>query len=460
MENIDLAKIHKIFFVGIGGIGISAAARLLHAQGKEVSGSDLVANEITEQLIGEGIKVSFLQAGDNIDKNFDLVVYTVAAPEDNPDRQAAKKLGIRELTYPQLLGLMMDGLYPLGVCGTNGKTTVTAMMGLIFKRADLDPTIVLGGKADYLGGNSILGKSKYFIFESDEYRRAFDNYNPMIAVVTYIASDHLDYYPDLEAIKSAFKDYLHRVPAEGVIFINADDENSLDCALGAQARQITFGLDSPADLMATNIRLDDGVQRFDLFWQGKILGELALSLPAKYNIYDALAAIGPALYLGVDFEIIQSAVSEFKGSWRRFERLGRINGASVVADFAHTPDAVAQTIVAAKEFFNGKVLTIFQPHQYSRTKNFFTPFAEALCLADKAIIMDIYYVVGREKPEDFDVSGEKLALLAKDSGGNVSYGGTDLFSVISQEDLKDYKAVLILGAGDIYGSAKKLKFDS
>ncbi len=458
MDKIDLSKIKKIFFIGIGGIGISAAARLLKFQGKEVWGSDLSSGEITEQLVDEGIKVLIPQVAENITVDFGLVVYTVAVPEDNPERQAAKNLNIPELTYPQLLGLMMEGLYPLGVCGTNGKTTTTALLGLIFKTAGLDPTVVLGGKADYLGGNSILGKGKYFIFESDEYRRAFDNYNPMMAVVTYVTADHLDFYQNIDGVKQAFHDYLIRVPAEGAIFVNADDENSLDVSSEAKARKITFGIDHEADLMARNIRLENGSQIFDLVWRDETLAELTLNLPAKYNIYNVLAAVGPALSCGIEIEVIKRAVAEFRGSWRRFERLGKIKGVPVIADYAHTPDAVAKTISACQEFFGGKILAIFQPHQYARTKDFFDEFAESLADADKAIVMDIFYVAGRERPEDFDVNAEKLAIASFKLGGNVVYGGSDLAEVINKEDLEKYKAVLILGAGDMYNSAKKLIF--
>ena len=337
MSNINLKKINKVFFIGIGGIGISATARILNQQGKIILGSDAAASEITQQLEREGIKVVIPQSADNIKPGIDLVVYTVAVTEDNPERQKAKKLNIPQITYPQLLGILTGNKYAIGVSGTNGKTTTSAMLGLIFMEAGLDPTIVIGGKTDCFGGNSRLGQGDYFIFESDEYRRAFTNYNPKMAVVTYIEADHLDYYKDLNDIKSAFSDYLKRVPADGFIFINSDDQESAEVIKKCPARIITFGIDNPADIGARNIKVENRRQFFDVYYQGKNLGEIVLPVPAKYNIYNALAAMGPALTLGVDFKIIQKTLKEFQGTWRRFEKLGKLGSPPRLASASDRP---------------------------------------------------------------------------------------------------------------------------
>ncbi len=457
-ENINLNKINKIFFIGIGGIGISAAARILKEQGKEILGSDAVASEITEQLKNEGIKVFIPQAEENISADIDLAVYTVAAPEDNPERQKAKQLGVTEITYPQLLGLLMRDKFGIGISGTNGKTTTTAMIGKIFMAAGLDPTIVVGSKVDYLNGNSRAGQGKHFIFESDEYRRAFDNYQPRVAVITYIIADHLDYYKDLAEIRAAFGSYLKRAPADGFIIINNDDENSLAAAKDCQAKIISYGIENEAEVQAKNIQIADGRQTFDLFAGGKNLGQIVLPLPARYNIYNALAAIVAARTQNIDLEIIKSALADFHGAWRRFERLGKSGETEIITDYAHTPDAVRKTILAAKEFYpEKKILIVFQPHQYNRTKNFFEDFAGSFSEAKKVIIPDIYYVAGRENPADFDVNSEKLVEAVREKGVDAEYGG-DLASAENsiREKLNDFDAVLIMGAGDVYELAKKL----
>lgn len=457
-QNINLKNINKIFFSGIGGIGISAAARILNQQGKIVVGSDAVLTEITDQLVDEGIKVLIPQVAENVTADFDLFVHTVAIPEDNPERVTAKKLGIPQMTYPELLGELMANRYGIGVSGTNGKTTTTCILGLIFMSAGLDPTVVVGGKTEHFGGNSRIGLSDYFIFESDEYRRAFVNYEPKMAVVTYITADHLDYYKDLADIKSAFREYLARVPEDGYLFINADDANSMEVSEGCHAKRVTFGIDNNADVMAKNISVKDGQQMFDLYYLGKLLGEIILSVPAKYNVYNALAAISPALLRGVDFAVIQKTVIQFKGSWRRFEKIGTLGDTEFIADFAHTPDAVAQTISAIKDFYPGKkCLIIFQPHQYSRTKNFFDEFATSFDQADTAVILDIYYVVGRENPADFDVDAKKLTEAIKARGVDARYGdGWSLEQLSKTINLSDYDIAIIMGAGDLYNGAKKM----
>ncbi len=421
---MNLESCNKIYFIGIGGIGISAVARILHQQGKTVLGSDAARSEITEQLEAEGIKVFSPQQARNISEDIDLAIYSVAVPEDNVERMKAKRLEIPQITYPQLLGELMKGRYGIGVSGTNGKTTTTAMIGLIFLKAGLDPTIVIGGKTSHFGGNSRVGQGQYFIFESDEYRRAFDNYSPQAAVVTYIAADHLDYYKNLDDIKKAFHDYLARVPRDGFIIINTDDPNSLEAAANSQAKNITFGIEQAADYQAKNIKQESGRQTFDLYAQGKTMGEISLQIPARYNIYNALAAVALALSLGIDFKIVRKTLDEFSGTWRRFEKLGRLGRAIIIADYAHTPDAVAKTIAATREFYpNKSILAVFQPHQYNRTKNFFNDFVLSLGAADEIIVPDIFYVKGRENPADFDVSSEKLAAAIKERGLAARAGG-------------------------------------
>ena len=450
---IDLSKINKIYFIGIGGLGLSAVARILNQLGKEVAGSDAVESEITVQLEKEGINVFISQSADHIPLDADLVVYTVAISENNPERQRAAELNIPQLTYPELLGLLMVGKFGIGLSGTDGKTTTTAMLGKIFLTADLDPTIVIGSKVDYLGGNSRAGEDKYFIFESDEYKKAFHNYQPQIAAITNIRADHLDVYKDLEEIKSAFAYYLTRVPEDGLIVVNNDDANSLEVVSDVKARVVTYAIDADADIKAVDISYKEGRQKFKVLKNNEILGEVRLIIPGRYNVYNALAAIAIALNEGIDFAIIAKALEDFKGAWRRFEKLGVKNGTEIITDYAHTPEGLRQVIGATSEFYpKNKILFVFQPHQYNRTKNFLADFVSALKTADNMVVADIFYVAGRENPEDFDVSSQ---LLAEKAGAN--YGGNLAETEkLLKEKIGDFDVIILIGAGDIYNVAKNL----
>lgn len=450
---IDLAKINKIFFIGIGGIGISATARILHQLGRDVSGSDLAASEITSQLEKEGINVFIPQKAENIPLDADLIVYTVAIGLDNPEKKRADELLISQMTYPQLLGLLMKDKLGIGISGTDGKTTTTAMLGQIFMAADLDPTIVVGSKVDYLDGNARIGQSQYFIFESDEYKKAFHNYFPKIAAITNIRADHLDVYKDLSDIKEAFAYYLSGVPIDGLVVINGDDANSLEVAGSCQAKKITYAIDNLADIKAVDIKVENEKQKFKVMFGQEILGEIALKIPGRYNIYNALAAIAVALSQNISFDIIASALGDFTGAWRRFEKLGLKNDTQIITDYAHTPEGLKQVIAATYDFYpQSRILFVFQPHQYNRTKNFFSKFVSALKTAENMIVSDIFYVAGRENPADFDVSSKRLAQEA----GAVYGGNITATEELIKQKFGDFDVIILIGAGDIYNVAKNL----
>lgn len=455
---IDLSKVNKIYFVGIGGIGISAAAGIAHIRHFLVEGSDAGESEVVSDLREHQITVHVPHDAAHINEKISLVVRSVAVPDDNPEIVKAEMLGIPVITYPQFLGLLIKDKYGLGVSGTDGKTTTTAMLAKIMIDAGLDPTVVLGSKAEFLEDNWRAGDSEYFVFEADEYRRAFDNYDPKLAIITNIGLDHLDYYKDQADYLGAFKDYLKKLPADGVAIINNDNENSVEAAKACPAKVITFGLKNEADYRAEAISVGDGWQVFKVWEKGIEAGEFKLRLPGDYNIANAVAAIAAARTLDVSWEAIRESLQEFKGAWRRFERLGFHGQTEIIADYAHTPDAVGKAIKAVRDFYpNQKVLTVFQPHQYARTKNLFSEFTAAFDDAEKVLIADIFYVVGREKPEDFDVSSAKLVEAIKDRGINAEASG-DLSATEKRirELVGDYDVVIILGAGNIYEIAKNL----
>ncbi|MDO8668807.1 MAG: UDP-N-acetylmuramate--L-alanine ligase [Candidatus Buchananbacteria bacterium] len=453
IDRIDLSKAKKIFFIGLGGIGISASARILKQMGKNISGSDSTRSEITDQLSQEGINVFIPQKADNIPPDADLIVYTMAVSSDNPEKKQAEDLNLPQITYPQLLGLLMQDKVGIGVCGTDGKTTTTAMLGKIFMEADLDPTIVIGSKVDYLGGNSRVGESRYFIFESDEYKKAFHNYYPKVAAVTNIRADHLDVYKDLAEIKEAFLYYLKRIPKDGVIVINSDDDNSMEIANSCQAKIVTYAVASPADLKASDIRYEDSRQKFKVSWNNDLLGEIELNFPGQYNVSNALAAIAVSLAEGIDFAVIKKALHDFVGAWRRFENLGTKNDTQIITDYAHTPEGLRQVIEAAKDFFpQSRILFVFQPHQYNRTKNFFEEFVLALKTDANIMVTDIFYVLGRENPNDFDINSK---ILAERSGAEYS-GNLEETEELLKRKIADFDVIMLIGAGDIYNVARKL----
>lgn len=455
---IDLSKINKVHFIGIGGIGISAAAGILQRRSFIVSGSDAQENEIIASLRHSGIQVYVPHKPEVIDHETGLVVYSVAVPEDNSERMRAKELGIPELSYPQLLGELMKGKFGIGVSGTDGKTTTTAMIAKILIDAKLDPTVVLGSQAEFLEGNCLLGQSEYFVFEADEYRRAFDNYNPRSAVITNIGVDHLDYYKDEGEYLSAFKSYLDKLPADGFAIINNDDERSVEAVKECQAKIVTYGIERLADYAVTNIRIADGWQEFNVMENGSAQAVVTLRLPGHYNVSNALASIALARSLDIGWDVIVKSLDGFKGTWRRFDYLGDLGQTKVIADYAHTPPAIRSVIKATKIFYpDKKILFVFQPHQYARTKNLFTEFTEAFDEAEKAMIADIFYVEGRERPEDFVISSQKLAEAIKARGNDVIYSG-DLKKTESKvRELSDQlDIIMILGAGNIYEVAKNL----
>jgi UDP-N-acetylmuramate--alanine ligase len=454
----NLSKINKIYFVGIGGIGISAVAGIAHIRNFLVEGSDAAESEIVSDLRDHGITVQVPHSADNINSKISLVVRSVAVPDDNVEIIRAQELNIPIITYPQFLGLLTRDKYGVAVSGTDGKTTTTAMIAKLLIDGALDPTVVLGSKAEFLSDNWRVGESRYFVFESDEYRRAFANYHPSIAVITNINLDHLDYFKDEADYVSAFADYIAGMPADGVLVINAENNNCLAVAEKYAGKLITFAINVGADYTAKNIHISDQKQFFEVWYGGELLDEFELPLPGAHNIADALAAIAVARELKMGSDACRKSLAEFRGAWRRFQMLGQCGRAEVIADYAHTPDAVEKTIAAAREFYpDKKILVIFQPHQYNRTKNFFDQFAESFNRADEVIIPDIYYVAGRENPADFDVSGQKLAEAISAGGVKAAYGGNLAeCEALIKKVAQDFDLVLVLGAGDIYEVAKKL----
>ncbi|MFH1226200.1 MAG: UDP-N-acetylmuramate--L-alanine ligase [bacterium] len=442
----DFNNVKKVHFIGLGGIGVSAIAHLMLAQNKVVSGSDVAVSEITEELAERGVKFFNSHQAANLAEDVDLVIYSPAVPEDNPERARAKELNIRQLSYPEFLGELSQDKYTIAVSGTDGKSTTTAMLGLILERANLDPTVIVGSKVkSFPDDNLRVGQSQYLVVEACEYKAAMLNIKPKIILLTNLRPEHLDYYGDFENLKKTFQQYVDQLPAAGILIVNADDGGVND--LITDKKRITYGFKA-GDLRAVDYEIKNQTQLFKVNWQGNALGEFKLIIPGQFNVYNALGAIAVALELGIKPDIIKETLAEFPGIWRRFEKVGE----NVISDYGHTPVAVQATIKAAKEFYPDKRLVVaFMPHHHNRTKKFFNEFVESFDLADLIIINEIFDVAGREAIQDQDVSARDLVEAIKKRGKEVIYSSnlTETEKLVS-ENKKENDLVVFMGAGDIY----------
>ena len=414
----------KIHFIGIGGIGVSALARLLLSEGNEVSGSDLAGSKLIEELQSEGMKIFVGEpSGENLPKGTEKVIYTVAVGEDNPEFQKAKELGIRIQTYPEALGELSRNFFTLAITGSHGKSTSTSMLALMMMRAGLDPTVIVGTKlAEFGGSNFRKGKGKYLVIEADDFNKSFWNYIPQIAVVTNVDAEHLDTYGNIEGVVEGFNQYLRQLPETSDAILNKEDEHTHSIEQGVTAKIHYF---------------EEPIEKWPL------------QIPGKFNQLNAEAAWLAAQMVGVTKEQAIEAVSEYKGAWRRMEKLipieNRFGDAIFFSDYGHHPTEVRATLKALKEEYQEKTLTvIFQPHQVRRLTELFKEFTEAFDSADKVILMPVYKVAGRD-PDNGKTSEELCQALIDKGMKKVSMAG----SIEETLDELGGGVVVFMGAGSI-----------
>ena len=442
------AKRLKIHFIGIGGIGISALAHYYLAKGYKVSGSDLTFSEITQALKKKGAAIRIgAHKKENVPNNADLIVYSPAVKPDNPERTEAGKRKLNIQSYPESLGELSRQHFTIAVSGTHGKSTTTAMLGLLLIKAGLDPTVIIGTKLkEFKDGNCRVGKSKYLVIEADEHFASFLNYWPKIIALTNIEADHLDYYKSLGNLLKTFKKYISHLPATGTLVINADDKNIKKILKAKTVFSLKkYSLRQP---------------------EAKKLKKI-LRVPGEHNIYNALEALTVARSLGIKDKVSFQALSEYRGAWRRFEII-QTKPFVLISDYGHNPTKAMAGFKAAREKYPGKkIWCVYQPHQHHRTyyllkdfirvfrqaagdefKNSSSSFAAARMI-NEIIISDIYDVAGREEDKiKKKISSEKLVKAI--GRKNVIYLPKEKITDYIKENSKEVNVLMIMGAGDIY----------
>lgn len=450
------STVKRIHFVGIGGIGMSGIAEILIDQGFQVSGSDLSENENTFHLSNLGAKIFIGHNEENI-KDAEVVVYSSAVNvNENPEIIEARKNGIPVIRRAEMLAEVTRLNYCLAISGTHGKTTTTSMIGLILIKAGYDPTVIVGGRLkDFGGTNARLGKGNWIVVEADEYDRSFLQLLPTIAIVNNIEAEHLDIYKDIEDLENTFTQFASKVPFYGFVALGVDSPGVKEIVPNLNKKVVTFGISPNCDYFAKNIENDGTNTTYDLYENSNFIGKIKLSVPGIHNVKNSLAAITIARKMGIKFDIINAALGDFTGVYRRFDIKGERNGIKVIDDYAHHPTEIQSTLEAARKGWDRRIIAIFQPHTYSRTLSFYKEFASSFDNADILVITDVY--PSREKPIE-GVTGELIANQAKKYGHkNVIYipNFDDITSTV-MAILKENDIVITIGAGSIYKIAEQI----
>jgi UDP-N-acetylmuramate--alanine ligase len=445
------SSIKKIHFVGIGGIGMSGIAEILIDQGFRVSGSDRALSEVTEHLQSLGATIYEGHKAENLAADVDTLVYSSAVASENPELAEAERRKIPIVRRAEMLAEVMRLKYGIGIAGTHGKTTTTSMVSLVLLEGGFDPTVIVGGKLSGLGGtNARLGKGDFIVVEADEFDRSFLSITPTIAVLTTLETDHLDCYRDLEDIKGAFIQFANKVPFYGFIVLCLDEPALQDIMPQISKKKLlTYGLTPQADIQAIEIHHKENTSTFTVTRGFDDLGQITLQIPGKHNIQNALAAIAVGLQLGVTFSKVKAGIEKFTGVYRRWEKKGEVNGIAVYDDYAHHPTECRATLSGVKSGWRRRVVCVFQPHLYSRTRDFYEEFGKAFLLADVLVLTDVY--PAREEPIQ-GVTGELIANAAK------QFGHKDVHYIQDKKQLPEYlkkntrpgDIVITMGAGDIW----------
>ena len=484
-----------VYFIGIGGAGMSAIAKILINEGYIVSGSDMESSPVTYELGELGVRINTKQDGESIEPDTNLVITSAAINENNPDLQKARSLGLKVVKYSEFLGVLMRTKYGIAVSGTHGKTTTTAMISTILQKNGHEPTFVIGGTVSGIGGNSRLGRGNHFVAEACEFDRTFLNLTPQIGVITNIEEDHLDYYKDLDGITEAFAEFVSLIPKDGLLVVNSDDINIRKVIKDAKCKVESYSIVTESDFLnqiTSSSRIDletnsaelsianefykrtstesnakwlaivthsgKNGNHFSVFEKGEYYGDFCLKTPGLHNVSNALAAISVCNHIGINGTAVKKALASFNGVSRRFQTISSKNEITIIDDFAHHPTEIKTTLATARTIYpSQRIWCVFQPHQHHRTKLLLKELAMALTFADKVIITDIY--AARDSDRDMaSVSSLDLKRELRKIGGDVEYAEnsseiiSSLYSGIERNDI-----IMILGAGDIWKVAHDLK---
>nr|WP_092068209.1 UDP-N-acetylmuramate--L-alanine ligase [Dendrosporobacter quercicolus]NSL47000.1 UDP-N-acetylmuramate--L-alanine ligase [Dendrosporobacter quercicolus DSM 1736]SDL72090.1 UDP-N-acetylmuramate--L-alanine ligase [Dendrosporobacter quercicolus] len=444
-----LNNLKQIHFVGIGGAGMSAIAKVLLEKGYDISGSDLNKSETTDKLETMGARIFIGHSSKNL-KDSDAVVVSTAIRQDNPEIIAAKDRGLPVFHRSDILAELMNASAGIAVAGAHGKTTTTSMVAIMLEKAGVDPTILIGGELDYLGGNAKLGRGKFLVAEADESDGSFLKFAPKIAIVTNIENDHMDFYGTMDNILHTFNQFLLKLSStDGLAVLCFDNEYIREIASGLERPYISYGIDYPAEYTARNISTQGALTVFEVYRRENYLGTIRLNIPGRHNIANALAAIVVGENIGLDFAQIAEGLSLFNGAKRRFQTKGRINGVWVVDDYAHHPTEIATTLQAARQTQPKRLICVFQPHRYSRTKFLRREFGGAFTSADLLVLTDVYSAGETQIP---GINGETIKEEVECQTGNkvVYIQDRNKIACYLSEIVEPGDLVMTMGAGNIY----------
>lgn len=446
-------EVKHIYFMGIGGIGMSGIAEILLDFGYRVSGSDIKVSNVTERLQKKGAEIYIGQRAENITADIDYAVRSTAIRETNEEYMRVKELGLPVLHRSQMLAKLMEEKKAICVAGAHGKTTTSSMISLAMELAGKDPTIVVGGEIAQIGSNAKSGNGDYLVAEADESDGSFLNLHPWMTVITNVEEDHLDHYQDLEAIRNAFIDFVKLPGESGVAVLNYDCPETRQLAQYATGKVVSYGMADDAQVRGANVRQEQGESLVDVYQHGQLLGTLRLHVPGMHNISNALAAVAAGLEIGMTFDELAAGLKEFGGARRRFQLLGVVQNIQIIDDYAHHPTEVAATIEAAKGVHDGRVVAVFQPHRYSRTKFLAEKFAEAFDAADEVVLTDVY-AAGEDLSE-----GAESDIIAQHMQRPAHLVAREQLNKFLQGFVKPGDMVLMMGAGNIWQNSIQLVED-
>ena len=446
-------EVKHIYFMGIGGIGMSGIAEILLDFGYRVSGSDIKVSNVTERLQKKGAEIYIGQRAENITADIDYVVRSTAIRETNEEYMRVKELGLPVLHRSQMLAKLMEEKKAICVAGAHGKTTTSSMISLAMELAGKDPTIVVGGEIAQIGSNAKSGNGDYLVAEADESDGSFLNLHPWMTVITNVEEDHLDHYQDLDAIRNAFIDFVKLPGESGVAVLNYDCPETRQLAQYAAGKVVSYGMADDAQVRGANVRQEQGESLVDVYQHGQLLGTLRLHVPGMHNISNALAAVAAGLEIGMTFDELAAGLKEFGGARRRFQLLGVVQNIQIIDDYAHHPTEVAATIEAAKGVHDGRVVAVFQPHRYSRTKFLAEKFAEAFDAADEVVLTDVY-AAGEDLSE-----GAESDIIAQHMQRPAHLVVREQLNKFLQGFVKPGDMVLMMGAGNIWQNSIQLVED-